>query len=153
MLLSAHPRGCGKAGTHVEACEGLGTQNPSFAPTNRRRPISSAVPLRYPFLPQGHAGAFSLTVRTATVSSIRELKCSALCVIFLLLQTPGVCCVRRDVGWHWDLFPLQGGHRDQRQLPSLCWSWDGHLWVPHRCLGGLQQAFLLEVPSPFPLFA
>lgn len=47
MLLSAHPRGQGKQGHFVVGvCEGLGTQQSSFVPTSRRRPISSAVALR-----------------------------------------------------------------------------------------------------------
>ena len=70
--------------------------------------------------------------------------CSSLCVIFLLLQTRGVWCVRRGLGRHQDLTPSprppsQGGHGDPRQLPGLCWSWGGHLWVPDLHRPGLPE--------------
>ena len=70
--------------------------------------------------------------------------CSSLRVIFLLLQTRGVWCVRRGLGRHQDLTPSprppsQGGHGDPRQLPGLCWSWGGHLWVPDLHRPGLPE--------------
>lgn len=70
--------------------------------------------------------------------------CSSLRVIFLLLQTRGVWCVRRGLGRHQELTPSprppsQGGHGVPRQLPGLCWSWGGHLWVPDVHRPGLPE--------------